>query len=77
MKTIATLIAALALSATAFAQAPAVKKEEKKADAKPAVTTAAPAASAPVAAKDTPKSEAKAAPKKDDKKPADAAPAKK
>lgn len=82
MKFVATLIAAL--FATGVYAADAVKKEEKKADAKPAVTQPAPpvipAAPAksdakPVKAdkadkKDGKKSDAKPAAKKDDAKPA-------
>ena len=82
MKLIATVIASV-FAISAFAQAPAAKKEEKKADAKPVVTAPAtnivPATPATNIVPATPaKSDAKAAPaKKDDKKPADATPAKK
>jgi hypothetical protein len=57
MKQLIALIAT-AFAVTAFAQAPAPKKEEKKVEAKPAVTAPAPAASTP--AKAEVKSEAKA-----------------
>ena len=78
MKFVATLIAAL--FATGVYAADAVKKEEKKADAKPAVTQPAPPVipAAPVKSDAKPvkadkadkKSDAKPAAKKDDAKPA-------
>ena len=65
MKQLIALIAAT-VALSAFAQAPAAKKEEKKAEAKPAATapaapaTATPAKSEP-AKKDAPKADAKTA----------------
>ena len=49
MKQLLTIIAA-AFAVTAFAQAPAAKKDEKKVEAKPAVTAPASAASTPAKA---------------------------
>ena len=62
MKQLIALIAA-AVAVTAFAQAPAAKKDEKKVEAKPAAAASAPAtpapAAAPAAKKDEKKVEAK------------------
>ena len=57
MKQLIALIAA-AVAVTAFAQAPAAKKDEKKAEAKPAATAPA-TAPAPAAKKDEKKADAK------------------
>jgi hypothetical protein len=60
MKQLITIIATM-FAISAFAQAPAAKKEEKKVEAKPAVTAPAPAASTPA------KADPKSAPAKDTK----------
>ena len=63
-------IIATMFAISAFAQAPAAKKDEKKVEAKPAVTAPAPAASTPAKAdaKSAPaKADAKSAPAKDTK----------